>query len=71
MPWRLFSLTAAGQPRNFTGFPFEPGHAPRHQHTPNLFAGRAFVNPNGAPTRARVGGAHGLHLLRSLRARQC
>jgi len=52
MPWRLFSLTAAGQPRNLTGFPFEPGHAPRHQHAPNLFASCAFVNPQGIDSGA-------------------
>jgi hypothetical protein len=54
MPWRLFSLTAAGQPRNLTGFPFEPGHAPRHQHAPNLFASCAFVNPQRIDSSARL-----------------
>lgn len=44
MPWRWFSLTAAGQPRIHTGFPIEPGHAPGHQHEGNLFASRALVN---------------------------
>ncbi len=36
MWWTSFSLTAAGQPRTFTGFPQAWNHHSKHQHERNV-----------------------------------